>query len=87
MHGYDNVDGKNNLLKIRSDGRLEFNVRGVGAGFDDVVGTTVLAANTWYHVTLRSDGRRLILAQKYEQPAKNGRKWDVHQLVHGNNHE
>ena len=33
-------------------------------------------------ITLRSDGRRLILAQKYEQPAKNGRKWDVHQLVH-----
>lgn len=31
-------------------------------------------------ITLRTDGERVIMAQKYEVPAKSGRKWDIHQL-------
>lgn len=31
-------------------------------------------------ITLRALGDKVILAQKLEQPAKNGRKWDIHQL-------
>lgn len=31
-------------------------------------------------ITLRALGDRVVMAQKLEQPARNGRKWDIHEL-------
>ena len=55
MYGYDPEDGKNNPLSI-SDGKLSFVVRGYGLGFEDLVGTTSVNNNTWYHAAVTYDG-------------------------------
>lgn len=54
MYGFSNSFGKNNVLLIR-DGFLEFEVRN-GGGPEDLVGTTVLTSNTWYHGAYTYDG-------------------------------
>lgn len=56
MHGFDAANGKNNVLSILADGRLNFSVRGVVAGYDDVVGVRVIAPNVWHHAAFTYDG-------------------------------
>ena len=55
-HGFDNVDGKTWAVGTDSDGKLFASIRGTVAGFEDVKGTTVLAADTWYHAAFTYDG-------------------------------
>jgi PKD repeat protein len=55
MYGWDPADGKNNVLHIM-DGKLYFAIRGFGTGLDDLVGTTQIVNNRWYHTALTYDG-------------------------------
>jgi PKD repeat protein len=55
MYGWDPDDGKNNVLHIM-DGKLYFAIRGLGPGYDDLVGTTQIVNNRWYHTALTYDG-------------------------------
>ena len=55
MYGFTDLFGKNNLLSIKFS-KLEFSIRGIGPGFQELVGTTTITSNTWYHTALTYDG-------------------------------
>ncbi len=54
--GFTSADSKQVVLAVDQTGVLEFVVRGTTAGFEDFIGTTPLAADTWYHAAFTYDG-------------------------------
>jgi len=54
-YNYDNIDNLGHILQLGSDRKVYFGVHSATSGSSNVVSTTVLVLNTWYHITVKRD--------------------------------